>query len=254
MRILALFLLLGTAAFAQRFLVGVRGGVPLTNAFRPASGGFNYPNIKGGVNYSSDRSWYAFGPSAEIRLPLSLGIGMDALYDPLRYRGEDLTYAPANQGDSCCTGFRNSVEARAWDVSVLARKYFGRRTHRPYVAAGGAANLISSVRQDYQCYNFDNPCVSAAPDPPREQRRRVVAQFAVSGARQIPRLAQLCQGAPRPGTALVHRIPSVGLKCVSERRRREMAALVGGTKAAAGRPKIPGLCPLPSLTSTWFVT
>ena len=174
MRILALFLLLGTAAFAQRFLVGVRGGVPLTNAFRPASGGFNYPNIKGGVNYSSDRSWYAFGPSAEIRLPLSLGIGMDALYDPLRYRGEDLTYAPANQGDSCCTGFRNSVEARAWDVSVLARKYFGRRTHRPYVAAGGAANLISSVRQDYQCYNFDNPCVSAAPDPPREQRRRVV--------------------------------------------------------------------------------
>ena len=30
------------------------------------------------------------------------------------------------------------------------------------------------------------------------------------------------------GIALVHRIPPVGLKCVSERRRREMAALVGG--------------------------
>ena len=34
------------------------------------------------------------------------------------------------------------------------------------------------------------------------------------------------------GTALVHRIPPVGLKCLSEMRRREMAALVGGTKAA----------------------
>ncbi len=33
---------------------------------------------------------------------------------------------------------------------------------------------------------------------------------------------------------------------MSERRRREMAALVGGTKAAVGRPKIPGLCRLPS--------
>jgi hypothetical protein len=30
------------------------------------------------------------------------------------------------------------------------------------------------------------------------------------------------------GIALVHRIPPVGLKCLSERRRREMATLLGG--------------------------
>ncbi len=34
------------------------------------------------------------------------------------------------------------------------------------------------------------------------------------------------------GIALVHRIPPVGLKCVSERRRREMAALVGGDQGS----------------------
>ena len=30
------------------------------------------------------------------------------------------------------------------------------------------------------------------------------------------------------GTVRVHRIPPVGLKCLSDRRRREMTALVGG--------------------------
>jgi hypothetical protein len=35
------------------------------------------------------------------------------------------------------------------------------------------------------------------------------------------------------GIGKVHRIPPVELKCVSEKRRKEMAALVGGgTKAA----------------------
>ena len=32
------------------------------------------------------------------------------------------------------------------------------------------------------------------------------------------------------GIALVHRVPPVGLKCVSDRRRSELAALVGGAR------------------------
>ncbi len=52
------------------------------------------------------------------------------------------------------------------------------------------------------------------------------------------------------GIGKVHRIPPVGLKCVSEKRRREMTALVGGgTKAVADRRKIGGLCRLRFLTS-----
>ena len=34
------------------------------------------------------------------------------------------------------------------------------------------------------------------------------------------------------GIALVHRIPPVGLKCVSEKRRREMTALLGGEQGS----------------------
>jgi len=37
------------------------------------------------------------------------------------------------------------------------------------------------------------------------------------------------------GTALVHRIPPVGLKCLSDRRRKEMAALVGGDQGSGRR-------------------
>jgi hypothetical protein len=37
---------------------------------------------------------------------------------------------------------------------------------------------------------------------------------------------------PRGGIALVHRIPPVGLKCVSEKRRREMTALLGGEQGS----------------------
>jgi len=43
----------------------------------------------------------------------------------------------------------------------------------------------------------------------------------------------ICQRQSSGGIALVHRIPPVELKCMSEKRRREVAALVGGTKAAA---------------------
>jgi hypothetical protein len=43
------------------------------------------------------------------------------------------------------------------------------------------------------------------------------------------------------GTALVHRIPPVGLKCVSEKRRREMTALLGGEQGSrrAGVQSVP---------------
>jgi hypothetical protein len=41
------------------------------------------------------------------------------------------------------------------------------------------------------------------------------------------------------GIGKVHGIPLVELKCMSEKRRREVAALVGGTRAAAARLKSP---------------
>jgi hypothetical protein len=40
------------------------------------------------------------------------------------------------------------------------------------------------------------------------------------------------QSACGAGIALVHRIPPVSLNCLSEKRKRELAALVGGSKAA----------------------
>jgi hypothetical protein len=50
----------------------------------------------------------------------------------------------------------------------------------------------------------------------------------LAGCRQHTPRVPASQRARGVGIALVHRIPPVGLKCVSEWRRREMAALVGG--------------------------
>jgi hypothetical protein len=44
---------------------------------------------------------------------------------------------------------------------------------------------------------------------------------------------EYCQLIFGAGIGRVHRIPPVELKCLSEKRRGEIAALVGGTKAAA---------------------
>ena len=41
-----------------------------------------------------------------------------------------------------------------------------------------------------------------------------------------------CQGILKNGNGKVHRIPPVRLKCMSEKRRKEMAALLGGKQGS----------------------
>src|SRR5713101_5498871 len=73
---------LAVSAFAQEFCsplgCGVKGGVPLSDAFlvKPTNP----------IQYVADTPRYTFGPYVELRLPAGFGFEVDALYKTYEYR------------------------------------------------------------------------------------------------------------------------------------------------------------------------
>src|SRR6266568_261989 len=57
---------------------------------------------------------------------------------------------------------------------------------------------------------------------------RIPQRLTAHANRFATTLSADCQKVLPRGIGKVHRIPPVGLKCVSEKRRREMTALLGG--------------------------
>ena len=115
-----LFFLGASTAFCQPFSFGVRLGVPLTNFFNTV-GSSNFT-----FNATTDR--YIAGPTAELHLPLGLGVEVDALYRHMSYTGNGLigsiTSSNVNSGD--------------WEFPVLLKYRFPMKIVRPYFDGGVA--------------------------------------------------------------------------------------------------------------------
>ena len=81
----ALFLSLaaGMPAWAEILSIGVKGGVPLTDAFNTAR--------SGSLSYFSETKRYTVGPTVELHLPLRFSIELDALYTRLNYGSNNAT-------------------------------------------------------------------------------------------------------------------------------------------------------------------
>ena len=78
-----LALLLTWPVSAQSLSFGVKGGVPLTDAFSTSRGDR--------VSYASVTHRYTVGPTAEIGLPLyGLSLEMDALYRRIGWNGSGM--------------------------------------------------------------------------------------------------------------------------------------------------------------------
>ena len=134
MRFLALFLF-ALPAFAQSFSFGVKGGVPLTDAF---STGRRDP-----LSYSSVRRRYTVGPTAEIRLPLlGLSVEVDALYHRI---GWDSSRA----GTPVFEPFQSTARIGAWDFSAPFKRRLGLSDVHPYLAAGPAFRRFFTTRENY---------------------------------------------------------------------------------------------------------
>lgn len=102
--------------------VGVKGGVPLNDAFEVHS--------SNPVEYVADTHRYEYGPYVELRLPAGFGIELDGLYRTFEYRA---IVGP--------TSFdRNS---HAWQFPLLIKKRFLPGPVKPYIEAGAAFSHLS---------------------------------------------------------------------------------------------------------------
>lgn len=112
--------------------VGVKGGVPITDAFETAKGNAAF--------YASNTKRYVVGPTVELHLPARLSIEVDALYTRLGFdRG--VTNASGTVIDSSTT------RANSWVFPVLGKWEILPGPFRPFVDAGASFRNISGVQQ-----------------------------------------------------------------------------------------------------------
>jgi hypothetical protein len=117
----ALLTLLAAPAWAQSISVGLRGGVPLSDAFEVFPGRFSFRNLP--------HRWTA-GPTLEVRLPFSLGVTFDALYSRVEYERID---SPGRE-----TGGQ-------WEFPLMLRFRSGAGPVHPFVAGGGSFNKLTDI-------------------------------------------------------------------------------------------------------------
>jgi hypothetical protein len=124
--VLGSILFLPSAARAQSLSVGVKGGVPLTDAF------------DGSFGVRSEAKRYTVGPTIELGLPLSLAVEVSALYRRTGYSASD-----TNAGSA----FLTQVRANAWEFPILGKLYLPGDflPVRPFVEAGYVARTFTGV-------------------------------------------------------------------------------------------------------------
>ncbi len=123
-RFAVLFFFSSTALLAQTFSYGLRGGVPVTDAFQTVTSGLGsvFSNSKG----------YVFGPTFEIRLPFGLGVEVDALYRPLSYDFQDVNSSASH------------ASFASWEFPILGKYRFPFPVVKPFVDAGPSFRAVGS--------------------------------------------------------------------------------------------------------------
>src|SRR5258705_3480270 len=141
MRLLFVPLLLFSSmlVFAQPFSVGVKGGVPITDAFNSIQGQ--------DASYFTNTKRYLIGPTVQVNLPLGLAVEVDALYKRLGFQ-----YS-ANPATGTVT---SQTVANSWEFPILIKWAFPAEVIRPYVDAGASFRNISGVHQFQQAFGNGN--------------------------------------------------------------------------------------------------
>ena len=120
-RLCALFLLAAAVALPQKISVGVKGGVPLTDALK----------VTGSSRYFSNKAPFVIGPAVELRLPLGLSAEADVLYRRLQY-GD-------SPGAAGATG-------QVWELPLLAKgRLPALLIFAPFVSAGFSFRRLANL-------------------------------------------------------------------------------------------------------------
>jgi hypothetical protein len=120
----------GLSAWAQPFTAGVKVGLPMTDFINTVNG-----------QSSSVTNRYLVGPTAELHLPFSLGIELDALYRHFNYQ---------NVIGSGASAVVNVNTAGAWEFPLLLKYRFKGSLARPYIDAGVAWDKITGLTSTVQ--------------------------------------------------------------------------------------------------------
>jgi opacity protein-like surface antigen len=116
------FAVSGRAEESSPIGIGVKGGVPLNDAF--------VVREQNPVSYIADTHRYIVGPYVELRLPAGFGIELDALYQTYEYR--QVVPAPVRDQNS-----------HDWQFPLLVKYRFLPGPVKPYVEAGAAFSHLS---------------------------------------------------------------------------------------------------------------
>ena len=124
-------------AEAQNISYGVRGGIPLNDAFNVAVKAVD-PVTRAQIDAKVATNRLVIGPTMEVRLPLGLGLQVDALYT----RHKFTTSAASNSASS-------------WEIPLLAKYRFPGLLLRPFVEGGvsfqrfgDVVNLVTTLNSD----------------------------------------------------------------------------------------------------------
>ncbi|HTP34213.1 MAG TPA: outer membrane beta-barrel protein [Candidatus Acidoferrales bacterium] len=165
MRFVCLFLMSAGAIVAQPFGIGIKGGVPMTDFLNAAS------NQNFGFVATTDR--YVVGPMAELRLPIGLGVEVDALYRHYDYTGTTTTVTSA-------------TTVGAWEFPLVGKYRF--KTHlpliRPYVEAGVAWDKLSGLTQTVTSV-VSGAIHTSSTSNPAELHKDVTTGFVFGGGAEI---------------------------------------------------------------------
>jgi len=162
-----IFFVWAAAAFSQPIGFGVKGGLPLTEAFNTASGPVR--------SYTSDTKRYIVGPQVELRLPAGLGIELDALYTKLNF--SSVTSAAGSV-------FNAATDADAWEFPLLLKYKFGgpnaiAASVRPFVTTGASFRRLTNISQ------VGSFITGSAPSTPTELQDKNSTGFVIGGGVEI---------------------------------------------------------------------
>ena len=135
--IIVFSLLFASGMKAQNISYGVRGGIPLNDAFNVAVKTLD-PVSRAQIDAKVVTNHLVIGPTMEVRLPLGLGLQVDALYT----RHKLTTSSGTNSASS-------------WEIPLLAKYRFPGLVLRPFVEGGVSfqrfgdiANLVTTLSSD----------------------------------------------------------------------------------------------------------
>src|SRR5579864_355793 len=134
LNLLAAGMLLGSGlSYAQHLTIGVKSGIPFTDAFADHS----VMGVDTFVHSFSQSKNYVIGPIIELGLPLGFAVEADAFYRPLNLT-VDSTVLPQPTS-------RSVTDITSWEFPILGKYYFFHTPGlHPYVEAGPIFRAVGS--------------------------------------------------------------------------------------------------------------